>query len=107
MKKNIDNRKKDLENKFIKDMVDNAYPLKNDVFMLFARRKDFCQEFLRVLLQDKKLVVVETEIQKNLPTIFSKYVVVDMLCRLGDKRIVNVEIQLTYEKEHAKRRYIS
>lgn len=97
------------KSKILKDMIDTAYPLKNDVFMLFARNKAFCQEFLRVILQDKKLIVIDNDIQKHLPSIFSKEVILDMLCRLGDNRIVNVEIQLTYEKEHAKRilEYIS
>ena len=89
--------------KQIEEKVKNSYPLKNDIFMLFAQHKDFCQEFLRVILQDKKLVVIENFIQKNLPTIFSKNVVLDMLCRLGDGSIVNVEIQLTLEKGHEKR----
>ena len=65
--------------------------------------KKFCQEFLRVILQDKKLVVLENDIQKHLPSAFNKNAVLDMLCRLGDNSIVNVEIQLTKEKEHAKR----
>ena len=98
-----------IRSRILKDMIETAYPLKNDVFMLFARNKAFCQEFLRVILQDKKLLVIDNEIQKHLPNMFSKDVILDMLCRLGDNRIVNVEIQLTYEKEHAKRilEYIS
>ena len=52
--------------------VKESYPLKNDTFMLFAQHKNFCQEFLRVILQDKKLVVLENDIQKNLPTIVAR-----------------------------------
>lgn len=84
-------------------MVQSQIPLSNDVFMIFAKSKKFCQEFLRVILQDKKLVVLENDIQKHLPSAFSKNAVLDMLCRLGDNSIVNVEIQLTKEKDHAKR----
>ena len=71
--------------------------------MVFAKSKKFCQEFLRVILQDKKLIVLENDVQKYLPSAFSKNMVLDMLCRLGDGSIVNVEIQLINEKEHAKR----
>ena len=86
-------------NRIIKSQI----PLNNDVFMIFAKNKKFCEEFLRVVLQDKKLIVVDNEIQKYLPTAFSKNIVLDMLCKLKDGSIVNVEIQLSKEKEHAKR----
>ena len=87
----------------LKRLIKSQIPLSNDVFMVFAKNKKFCQEFLRVILQDKKLVVIENDIQKHLPSAFSKNMVLDMLCRLGDGSIVNVEIQLTNEKGHAKR----
>ena len=87
----------------LKKLVKKNIPLKNDVFMIFAKNKKFCQEFLRILLQDKKLVVLKNYIQKYLPSAFNKNVTIDMLCRLGDGSLVNVEIQLTKEKEHAKR----
>ena len=85
----------------LKKLVQSQIPLSNDVFMIFAKSKKFCQEFLRVILQDKKLVVLENDIQKHLPSAFSKSMVLDMLCRLGDSSIVNIEIQLTNEKGHA------
>lgn len=89
--------------KRLKQLVKKNIPLQNDVFMIFAKNKKFCQEFLRTLLQDKKLVVIENDIQKYLPSAFNKNVTIDMLCRIGDGSLVNVEIQLTKEKEHAKR----
>lgn len=89
--------------KRLKRLIKSQIPLSNDVFMVFAKSKKFCQEFLRVILQDKKLLVLENDIQKYLPSAFSKNMVLDMLCRLGDGSIVNVEIQLTYEKGHARR----
>ena len=89
--------------KEIDKKVKESYPLKNDTFMLFAQHKNFCQEFLRVILQDKKLEVLENDIQKNLPTAFSKDVILDMFCKLGDGSIVNVEIQLTDEVGHERR----
>ena len=81
-------------------------PLKDDVFMLFARHKDFCEEFLRVLLQDDKLEVIDNRIQKTLPSAFSKKVRLDMLCKLKDGKYVNVEVQLTNEEAHAKRIFL-
>ena len=87
----------------LKEIISSSISLNNDVFMIFAKNKEFCQEFLRVILQDERLIVIENDIQKYLPTAFSKTVVIDMLCRLGDKRLVNVEIQLTDEESHAKR----
>ena len=94
-------------NEKLKRIIRTSIPLKNDVFMIFARSKKFCQEFLRVILQDKKLVVIENRIQKVLPSIANKNVVLDMLCKLSDEKIVNVEIQLVKEKHHAKRIFTS
>lgn len=90
-------------NEKLNRIIRTSIPLKNDVFMIFARSKKFCQEFLRVILQDKKLVVLENNIQKVLPSFANKSVILDMLCKLSDGSIVNVEIQLTKEKFHAKR----
>lgn len=87
----------------LRKITKKQIPLNNDVFMIFAMNKKFCQEFLRVILQDKKLVVIKNNIQKHLPNVFSKSVIIDMLCILGNGSIVNVEIQLTKEKWHAKR----
>ena len=89
--------------KKLRQITRKQIPLSNDVFMIFAMNKKFCQEFLRVILQDKKLVVIKNNIQKHLPNVFSKSVIIDMLCILGNGNIVNVEIQLTKEKWHAKR----
>ena len=87
----------------LKELLSSQIPLNNDVFMVFANNKDFCQEFLRVVLQDKKLIVIDNEIQKYLPSAFNKNETVDMLCKLSDGSIVNVEIQLEKERAHARR----
>ena len=96
-------KKEEQQYERLKEIISSSIPLNNDVFMIFAKNKEFCQEFLRVVLQDERLIVIENDIQKYLPTAFSKTVVIDMLCKLGDDRIVNVEIQLTDEESHAKR----
>ena len=101
--KNLSKGKRQLWFKRLRNIISESIPLNNDAFMIFAKNKDFCQEFLRVVLQDEKLVVVENDIQKYLPDAFSKSVIIDMLCRLGDKSLVNVEIQLTNEDWHARR----
>ena len=48
-------------------------------------------------------MVVDNDVQKVIPTAFNKNVVLDMLCRLKGGELANVEIQLKYEKSHAKR----
>ena len=42
-------------------LLRSQIPLNKDVFMVFANKR-FCQEFLRVILQDKKLIVIDNEI---------------------------------------------
>ena len=107
MKKTINRTKIDNNSskrlKKLRQEIKKSIPLKNDAFMVFAKSKKFCQEFLRVILQDNKLVVISNSIQEVLPSAFNKSVTLDMLCRLKDGSIVNVEIQLTKEKFHAKR----
>ena len=78
-------------------------PLNNEIFSFLARSKSFCQELLRVLLSDKELVVVDNQPQKNIPNAYFKEAVVDLLCKLSDGRIVNVEIQLYKDENHPKR----
>ena len=78
-------------------------PLNNEIFSFLARSKSFCQELLRVLLSDKDLIVVDNQPQKNLPNAYFKDAIVDLLCKLSDGRIVNVEIQLYKEENHPKR----
>ena len=85
------------------EITKELIPLNNDMFALFAMNISFCQEFLRVLLQDKNLIVLDNDIQKHLPDAYFKSYTIDMLCRLSDNRVVNVEIQLEKEQYHAKR----
>ena len=66
--------------KKLRQITRKQIPLSNDVFMIFAMNKKFCQEFLRVILQDKKLVVIKNNIQKYLTNVFGKSVIIDMLC---------------------------
>ena len=96
------NKKENNQSRLLR-LLQSQLPISNDVFMVFAKNKKFCEEFLRVILQDKKLIVIENDVQKYLPSAFNKNVTVDMLCKLSDGSIVNVEIQLTKEKEHARR----
>ena len=93
-----ENSKIELE-KRLKELI----PLDNDVFAYLAENIAFCQEFLRVVLNDDKLIVKDNEPQKFLPNVYFKSSIVDLLCELEDGRIVNVEIQLYKEEDHAKR----
>ena len=97
------NKKHNSYSKELFEITKELIPLNNDMFALFAMNILFCQEFLRVLLQDKNLIVLDNDIQKHLPDAYFKSYTIDMLCRLSDDRVVNVEIQLEKELHHAKR----
>ena len=77
--------------------------LDNALFTFLAQNKLFCQEFLRVLLEDDKLIVLENQPQKFISGMFLKDVCLDLLCRLADGTLVNVEIQLYEDKDNPKR----
>ncbi|MBP3200218.1 MAG: PD-(D/E)XK nuclease family transposase [Lachnospiraceae bacterium] len=87
----------------LNNLIKDSIPLTNDVFMIFAINKEFCQEFLRVILEDDELEVIENDYQKVIPSAYNKKVMLDMLCRLKGGAIVNVEIQLVDEEYRAKR----
>ena len=83
--------------------IKDAMPFDNEIFATLATSRVFCRDLLRVLLKDDKLIVVENEPQKHLPNAYFKSSTVDLLCKLKGGKIVNVEIQLYRNENHAKR----
>ncbi|MBQ6638890.1 MAG: hypothetical protein IJH82_09625 [Lachnospiraceae bacterium] len=65
----------------------------DDVFFrLIASRKDVCEEILRILLDEEKLIVVHVTVQEEIVSLFRK-VRLDALCVLSDGRLCNIEMQ--------------
>lgn len=68
-------------------------PIDDAMFKKLAESKEVCQEILRVILNDKKLVVNEVISEASIANIFGRSVRLDALCTLGDETLCNIEIQ--------------
>jgi predicted transposase/invertase (TIGR01784 family) len=61
------------------------------------------EEILRIILEDDSLVVLESHVQESLKNLQGKSVILDVLCRVKDGRLINVEVQKSDDTNHTKR----
>ena len=83
--------------------VDRLRPIDDPMFRVMALSKAFCEEVLRVLLEDKGLKVVKSTPQAAVTNLRGRSVVLDALCELSDGRLVNVEVQRSEYEDHQRR----
>ena len=72
-------------------------------FRLVCESKGAIQEILRVVLNDNKLVVVESIKQKSIDSPIFHGVILDCRCRLKTKEVVNIEVQIASDDDPIKR----
>lgn len=68
-------------------------PIDDIMFQQLAESEEVCQEILRVILEDKNLIVQKVTSQASLANIIGRSVRLDALCTLGDGTICNIEVQ--------------
>lgn len=78
-------------------------PIDDTFFEVLADDVPFCQEILRVILEDDKLIVKSVTVQKDEKNLVGRSVRLDALCELGDKTKCNIEIQRSDNDNHFKR----
>ena len=61
------------------------------LFRLIAEREGVCQEILRTLLEDE-LEVISVTVQATMPSL-ERSVILDVLCKLSDGTLCNIEMQ--------------
>lgn len=76
-----------------KEKVKNLRPIDDVFFEVLARNPLVCQEMLRTILEDDKLMVASVVTQSDERNIYGRSVRLDTLCTLGDGAKVNVEVQ--------------
>lgn len=91
----IDNKKLEIIKKF--------KPINDIFFEVLADDAAFCQEILRVILEDDKLIVHDVKVQKDVRNLMGRSVRVDVLCTLGDGTLCNIEVQRANNDNHFKR----
>lgn len=72
-------------------------------FEVLATDKLVCQEIIRTILQDDKIIVEEVIVQDSLKNIYGRSVRLDALCILGNGARCNVEVQRSDNDNHLKR----
>ena len=80
------------ENKTL-EKLSELRPIDDIMFQQLAESEEVCQEILRVILEDNKLIVQKVTSQASLANIIGRAVRLDALCTLGDGTICNIEVQ--------------
>ena len=97
------NRKKQqtLEEKI--EQVKNFRPIDDTFFEVLADDIGVCQEMLRIILEDEKLIVKDVIVQSSERNLYGRSVRLDALCILGNGKKCNVEVQRSNKDHHLKR----
>ena len=78
-------------------------PIDDLMFCKMAEHKEFCEEILRVILEDDELTVLEAIPQWQGKNLSGRSVVLDAKCVSGDGRQINIEVQKADDDNHLKR----
>ena len=78
-------------------------PIDDIMFCKMAEHKEFCEEILRVILEDDGLTVIEAIPQWQGKNLTGRSVVLDAKCVTGDGRHINIEVQKADDDNHLKR----
>lgn len=73
------------------------------MFQMLAESEKVCQEILRVILDDAKLIVQKVTPQASIANILGRSVRLDALCTLGDGTICNIEVQKKNDNDDLRR----
>ncbi len=87
----------------IREVAKKLVPIDDIMFRKMAEDDGFCQEILRVILNDSKLIVVRNQPQFPVTNLQGRSVILDAHCILGDGREVDIEVQKANDDNHQKR----
>jgi predicted transposase/invertase (TIGR01784 family) len=87
----------------IREEAKKLNPIDDLMFRKMAEDKDFCQEILRVILKDDKLVVHEAVPQWAGTNLQGRSVILDAKCVKGNGNQVDIEVQKSDDDDHQRR----
>ncbi|MDE6635038.1 MAG: Rpn family recombination-promoting nuclease/putative transposase, partial [Lachnospiraceae bacterium] len=87
----------------IREEARKLNPIDDLMFRKMAEDKEFCQEILRVILEDDKLMVIESIPQWTGTNLQGRSVILDAKCVKGDGTQVDVEVQKADDDDHQRR----
>ena len=73
------------------------------LFRKMAEDKIFCEEMLRVIMEDKELIVLESTPQWTGNNLKGRSVITDVKCVLSNGRHIGIEVQKSDNDNHQKR----
>lgn len=78
----------DIQKEIVKklNIIDDAF------FYKMAEDKEVCEEILRVILENPDIEIISAEPQKFLRNIGAKSVILDVMCKDKNKRLMNIEV---------------
>ena len=85
------------------EKVRELRPIDDVLFEVLAEDREVCEEMLRVILEDDKLIVHDVVTQSDQRNIYGRSVRLDALCTLGDGSKCNIEVQRSDNDDHLKR----
>ena len=100
-KEMVSTKELSLKEKF--ERVRQFRPINDVFFEALADSTEFCQEMLRVLLEDPGLIVEDVVVQSSRRNLYGRSVRLDALCTLGDGVKCNIEVQRSPGDDHARR----
>lgn len=91
----------DLQKK--KEQVAHFRPIDDGFFEVLVKNSKVCEEILQVILEDKKLKVIDVIPQKSIKNLWGRSVRLDAHCILGDGTFANIEVQKANDDDHLRR----
>ena len=89
--------------KEFEEYVRGLNPIDDLMFSKMAESKEFCEEILRVILDDDKLIVTENIPQCKVENLHGRSIIMDAKCITGDGRHINIEVQKADNDDHLRR----
>lgn len=87
----------------IKEEALKLNPIDDIMFRKMAENIEFCEEILRVILEDSNLVVLEAVPQWTGTNLQGRCVILDAKCITEDNEHINIEIQRADDDDHQRR----
>ena len=87
----------------IREEAKKLNPIDDLMFRKMAEDKEFCEEILRVMLEDRDLSVLEAVPQWSGTNLQGRSVILDAKCVKGDGTQVDVEVQNADDDDHQRR----
>ena len=78
-------------------------PIDDLMFSKMAESNEFCEEILRVIVEDNNLIVAENIPQCKVENLHGRSIIMDAKCVTGDGRHINIEVQKADNDDHLRR----